>query len=86
MLLPNVERYVVPPPSASGQNNQTVASTSATTALVLATLEAALMATSTDRAARQVAAPCGPEVLLRSDREGELVEVDERHGRREVCR
>src|SRR3954453_2164081 len=44
MLVPCVLTYVVAPPSANGQKNQTAASTSALMALMLAALMAAFMA------------------------------------------
>src|SRR5687768_9148083 len=52
MLVPCVARYVVTPPSASGQKSQTAASISAANALMLAALVAASMAKAPVRVGR----------------------------------
>src|SRR4051794_27427997 len=85
MLMPWVVRYVVAPPSPEGQNNQTVVSTSAATALVLTTLGTPFMGRAPFRelAGRPRAAPPAPNLLLGDDREADRVEVLEEEGSRQ---
>src|ERR1700710_2889909 len=82
MLMPCVLTYTVPPPSPMGQRSQAAASTSAATALVLATLETAFMAlrSGTGRGDHGDAPP-GSETLVRGDRETGVLEGADGHVR-----
>src|SRR6476661_3155376 len=88
MLVPCVLTYVVVPPSPVGQNNHTVASTSAARALVLATLGMAVMEGAPKRSGRGdlSAAPPSPALLVRGDRQAGLVEGRDEDVRRQRAR
>src|SRR5215218_605501 len=83
MLVPCVLTYVVEPPSASGHKTHTAASSSATAALMLAALGAALMAEGPVPGSGGAAcstAPPDPARSGRGDRETHGVEVRELGG------